>query len=134
MRRIGLALGAIVISIVTLVPVAAQAGTKVFTGSVDAAGASWKAFLVDVTAPSAISASLDWTTTSANLNLFLYDPTGAQVAMTTSTTKRPETITYNAQQSGSWKLGVKAKTGASAFTLTVDGVDTGGPAYLTILF
>jgi hypothetical protein len=116
----------------SVVPV--SAATATFSGFLDAAGTSWRAHTFDVVTGSTINAVLDWDNASANLNMFLYDPSGTLVAMATSTTQKPETITYPANVSGKWKLGVKAKTGSANYTLTVDGVAETAPAYLSILF
>jgi hypothetical protein len=55
----------------------------------------------------------------ANLNLILVDPTGKTVMGTYSTNLRTETVTFSAQTLGIWKLGVKAKSGASSYALNV---------------
>jgi hypothetical protein len=134
MRSVRVALAAAMFAGVLAVPATAAGGTRTFTGSVDAAGVSWKTHQVDVDAPSTIVATLDWTTASANLNLFLYAPTGELLRSAASTTNRPEAIRFDATVSGAYRLGVKAKSGASSYTLTVDGVRVGGASYLTILF
>jgi len=104
----------------SLTPSWAWAATKTFTGSVDASGTKWRAHTFDVTATGAIDATLDWDNTSANLNLFLYDPSGTLVAQAISKTAKPETITYDATVTGTWKLGVKALSGKATYTLVVD--------------
>ena len=111
-----------------------DAATRIFTGSADSAGVSWRNHTFPVDAPVTIRATLDWANAGANLNLFLYNPSGTQVAMATSTTARPEVITYAAGVSGDWRLGVKAKSGASSYTLTVEGAAPAQPGYLTVLF
>ena len=112
----------------------AEADTRVFTGSGDSAGVSWLNHTFPVEAPVTVRATLDWANPAANFNLFLYNPSGTQVAMATSATTRPEVITYAANVTGVWKLGVKAKSGASTYTLTVEGAAPAEPAYLTLLF
>jgi hypothetical protein len=109
-----------IISVATLSQVQTVLATeKTFTGSVDAAGTKWVAHRVELSGSGSITASLDWTTPSANLNLYLYNPSGALVA-TAVTSSRPETIVYDAEASGTWKLGISAKSGATAYTLVVD--------------
>ena len=103
--------------------------TDHLTGSVDAAGTVSKSFSINVTDLSVpIQASLDWTTTSANLNLYLTAPgSSVAVAQATSATTRPETINYQPTVTGTYKLRVKAASGASAFTLDVTyGGNSGG--------
>jgi tripartite motif-containing protein 71 len=103
--------------------------TDQFTGSVDAAGTISKSFSINVTDISVpIQASLDWTTTTANLNMYLTPPgSSVAVAQATSSTNRPETINYSPTVVGTYKIRVKAASGASAFTLGVTyGGTTGG--------
>lgn len=98
----------------------AGATTDSYQGSLDASGTSWRAYPIDVASAGTISATLSWAPTSANLNLYLKNPSGTQVASATSTTANPETITYNATATGTYSMGVKAKSGAADYTLTVD--------------
>jgi sugar lactone lactonase YvrE len=103
--------------------------TDSLTGSVDAAGTVSKTFLLNVTDTSVpIQASLDWTTTSANLNMYLTAPgSSVAVAQAISSSARPETINYQPTVTGTFKLRVKAASGASAFTATVSyGASSGG--------
>jgi tripartite motif-containing protein 71 len=108
----------------------ASAGTvtQTFTGSVSAAGTVSQTFRINVTDTSVpITASLDWTTTSANLNLFLTAPgSTVAVAQSTSKTARPETISFQPSITGTYKLRVKAAAGASAFTLSAGFGQTSG--------
>ena len=109
-----------VVGMIVAVPLSAfGTATKTFTGTVDASGIKWRAHTFDVTATGTIDASLDWDYASANLNLFLYDPSGSLVAQASSATAKPETITYEATVTGTWKLGVKAVSGKAAYTLSV---------------
>ena len=132
-RRFGLAVSLALIATV-FVPGAAEADTGNFSGSVSSSGTSWRAHTFDVQAPATIEATLDWDQPSANLNMFLYDPAGTQVALANSATARPEVITYQAATSGRWKVGIKAKSGSAGYTVSVDGVAPAQPGYLTILF
>jgi len=95
--------------------------TDTFTGHVDAAGTvSWKhSFTVgDTNAP--ITATLTWTTGSANLNAFLTPPgTSTSVAQTTTSAPQPKTVTVQPTVTGSWSVRVKAVSGASDFTVKV---------------
>jgi hypothetical protein len=97
------------------------AGTSgTFTGSVDASGTSFRGHTISVEQAGTIRAVLDWGTSGANLNLMLFDPSGVVVTGAYSTSKRPETITYEAAVDGTWRLGVKAKSGSSAYSLSVE--------------
>jgi len=94
--------------------------TDTFTGSLSASGTSWASHtfkVLDTTGP--IQATLDWSDASANFNLFLYDPSGTNVASAISTTNKPEVITFSPSVTGTWKIGIKAKTGQSSYTVVV---------------
>lgn len=107
------------IEIYNLAPiVGSQSDT--FTGHVDASATSWQIWRINVTDTNApIQASVDWTTTSANLNLFLTPPgSTTAVAQATSRTNRPESITYQPTVTGTYTLRVKAITGGSDYVLT----------------
>jgi len=97
--------------------------TQNFTGSVTAGGTAWKQHLFDVVDDGQIQATLDWTDASANLNLFLHrknaDGTWTQMATATSTTKKPEQITFAAGTVGTWRVGIRAVSGSSAYTVNV---------------
>jgi hypothetical protein len=78
---------------------------------------SFKINVGDLSVP--ISARLDWTTTTADLNLFLTAPgSTVAVAQATSETNRPETLSYTPTATGNYTLRVKAASGASPFTLS----------------
>jgi outer membrane protein assembly factor BamB len=113
----------------------AGAGTSLatsttFTGHVDAAGTIAQVWSINVTdTGTPIKASLDWTTTSANLNLFLTAPGSSTIVASAATMNRPETINYQPTVTGTYKFRVKAVSGASDYTLqTSYNTDTsGGP-------
>jgi sugar lactone lactonase YvrE len=94
--------------------------TNTFTGTVDTSGTKFVSFKFAVAQPGTLTVTLDWDNASANLNEFLYDPSGAQVASAATTTKKPEVISYQATTTGTWKVGVKAASGSANFTVTVD--------------
>jgi hypothetical protein len=142
MRRVRPAVFALVLGVTLLVVAPAtraateddlQDGTA--TGAVSATGTRWREYDYVLDAPGALSIRLDWTTPSADLNLFLRHPEGHFVAMDTSTTTKPAGVSWQADATGTWKVGVKAKTGSSDYTLTAtlggedgglqDGVATG---------
>jgi hypothetical protein len=126
-RAVGLVAAAL-LTVAWFSPTYAAATTAVFTGSVDASGVSYRTHPFAVESVGTIHAVLDWSVASANLNLLLIDPTGKTVTSAVSTNLRPETVTFTAQTLGTWKLGVKAKWGASNYTLNVSYPDarTGG--------
>ena len=97
----------------------ASATTVSFSGSLDANGTNWRAHTFEVTSPGQITAVLDWVDPAANLNMFLYNAAGTLVASTIGTAK-PERIDHNATTIGTWKVGVKAKTGSTTYDLQVD--------------
>jgi len=104
-------------------PIAARAAiTQTFTGSVTAGGTSWKQHLFDVEDAGEIQVTLDWDDAAANLNLFLYRKDGGtwtQVAMSTSASAKPEEITYANGAVGAWKVGIKAVSGSTAYSVSV---------------
>jgi hypothetical protein len=102
----------------------------------------WRDAFFSTSSVTNIQASLGWTNTSANLDLFLFrqrsDGSWLNVAYAISTTKRPETLAYAKAPAGRYRLGVQAKSGTSTYTLTYSATSvspsTGGNAYLTLLF
>ncbi len=107
--------------------VTASAKSATFSGTVAAGGGDWNTHLVQVNATGTIRGVLDWNNAGANLNLLLYDPTGTLVVSARSTTAKPEIVQYQAQRTGSYKLGVKAKSGSASYTLAVDYPDDPAP-------
>lgn len=138
-RSVGLALIVAVAGAIVASPYAFASALN-FSGTVDAAGIAWRAYRFDVSAPTNIVATLDWANGSANLNLFLYAPGGRFVKGTGKSTAKPETISHQTSVLGTWTLGVKAASGASAYTLAVQlGATTGGGTgdgtpFVTLLF
>lgn len=120
----------LLVVLIVHVPGPARADDAAFTGSVSASGTSSQAHTFDVLTTGSIEAVLDWEPASANLDLMLYDPTGTLVAGAYSKKARPERITHTAMLTGTWKLGVKAKSGTASYTLSVEfpGTSTSGMA------
>jgi hypothetical protein len=128
--RAGVTLLALVLCSTLVAASSAQGDTTVLNGTVDQAGTAFKSHKITIGAPGTITATLDWDNASANLRLFLYDPTGALVWQS-PTAGKPKTMSFDAPTAGTWKLGVKALSGSAAYTLTVDypgGGGAGGPA------
>jgi arylsulfatase A-like enzyme len=96
-----------------------EGATSTFNSSVSATGTQWRTHAFQVTAVGPITATLNWTTTTANLNLFLLNPSGTTVASATSNTARPERITFNATTTGQWLVRVRGVQGSSSYTATV---------------
>ena len=97
---------------------AADTTTTTFTGRVDAVGTAWVAHDWAVDPTGQLTLSLDWVDTSANLNLYLKDPSGAIVASSVSPSDHPETISFAATVTGTYKVGVRANSGASDYSVT----------------
>ena len=69
-----------------------------------------------------VQATLDWDDPAANLNLFLYRMdagTWTEVARSSSATAKPEQVTYPNGTVGSWKVGIKAASGSTAYSVNV---------------
>jgi RHS repeat-associated protein len=69
-------------------------------------GTSIKNHTIEASSPGTISASLDWADALVNLDLRLYNPSGALVAQATSLTAKPETLSYTVPSgsTGSYRL------------------------------
>ncbi len=86
-------------------------------GSLSSSGQSWITHSLDVPSAGDLTLVLDWTNASADFNLFLINPDGVTVAHQNGSAK-PETLTFHVDEPGTWKVGIKAKTGSSAYALT----------------
>ena len=95
----------------------ALGATSGFSGSVSAGGALYNKS-IPVSDSGTISATISWSTPSAVLTVAVVNPSGAQVAIN-STNANPKTVTFNATDTGSYKIRVKAKSGSSDFTGSV---------------
>ncbi len=128
-RTAGVIAAAVAVAVLTIPAPGAVAQTSTFSGTVDSAGTNWRVHAFSVPQAGTITATLDWSDPAVNLNLFLRDQSGVQVAAA-ATPNRPETITYDATTTGTYSFGVKAKSGgATGYTLTVAHPDepTGPP-------
>ena len=97
----------------------ASAATETFSGSINASGTSWRAHTFEVTSAGQITAVLDWADPSANLNMFLYNDAGTIVESATGSAK-PEQIEHQATTTGTWKVGIKARSGSTTYDVQVD--------------
>jgi sugar lactone lactonase YvrE len=128
--RTGITLLALVVCSTLVAEPSAQGDTTVLNGTVDKAGTAFRSHKITIGAAGTITATLDWDNVSANLRLFLYDPTGALVWQS-PTAGKPKTMSFDAPTAGAWKLGVKALSGSAAYTLSVaypGSGSAGGPA------
>jgi hypothetical protein len=114
----------------------ARGALATYTGSVDSAGTAAAYRTVQVPVAGTMTASLDWDQAGSNLvlNLSRKNADGTWTWITAATGHKPETLSYSVT-AGAWRLGVKAKSGAATYTLSVSTPD--GPpdnAYVTLLF
>ena len=92
--------------------------TEAFSGSVDQRrGPAQANHTIQVSAAGSISASLNWGG-GANLDLFLLNPAGQQVASDTGKGK-PHSLSFNATATGTYTLRVVAASGSASYTLSV---------------
>ena len=61
---------------------------------------------------------MSWTGTTNDLNLYMYDPSGALVAKSEQRSTTSETVTYNAPTAGYYLIKVQAKTAFRPVTFT----------------
>ncbi len=87
------------------------------SGTVTAGGTPYMKS-IPVSQAGQISATISWTSPSAVLTVAVVNPSGAQVALN-STNANPKTVTFNATDTGTYKIRVKAKSGSSDFTGSV---------------
>ena len=114
-RRVGV-VGFAVLAASLWVTTALGASTNL-SGTVTAGGTPYMKS-IPVSQAGQISATISWTSPSAVLTVAVVNPSGAQVAIN-STNANPKTVTFNATDTGTYKIRVKAKSGSSAFTGTV---------------
>jgi hypothetical protein len=109
------------------------AGTVVdpLSGTVDNSGATgpisqtYSLNVTDLTVP--IQASITWTTTNnGNLNMFLSGPGSSTIISQTSGSTQPKQLSYTPTVTGTYKLRVKASSGAGTYSGTVSYGQGGG--------
>ena len=125
--RTGITLLALAVGCTLVGASGAQGATTTLTGSVAVGGTAFQSKTITIGTSGNIDATLDWDNASANLRMFLYDPTGALVWQS-PTAGKPKTLPPWPVTPGSWKIGVKALSGSANYTLAVDypGVQGGG--------
>ena len=112
--RAGIVLATVLLA---LAPVRALAASQAFSGTVSVSGTSFRSHTFDVATTGTISATLDWNDAGAALNLLLYDPSGTMVKKASGS--KPESLSYQATVTGTWKLGVKAVVGSANYSMSV---------------
>ncbi len=111
-----------------------------FSGSVDAAGPSWVTHEFEVTDETSLTATLSWAS-NADLNLFLKGPNGEGDYSNGS--ENPEVVSFDGLYPGTWRLGIKCKSGTADYQLDVEVerpravqefsgfTSSGGPSWIT---
>ena len=110
----------------------ASAVTPTFNGTVAANGAVQQTYGFSVSSPGRVTATLSWSQKSAVLTAAIVDPSGKQVALN-STNANPKTVTYDATQTGAYKVRVKAKSGTSDFSVSVDYPGVSVPSFAGVI-
>ena len=95
-----------------------------YKGQVAAGGWVTHQFLVPRLPSVVITAELGWTNPSADLNLFLKDPSGKTVAVANGGTTRPERVSFQTRMAGAYQLGIKSTKGSTAYTLQANWTKT----------
>lgn len=75
----------------------------------------WQVIPIDVPGPGTISATLAWST-SADLNLFLRDPSGQGIAWS-NRSDNPEVILHDVEEAGTYSLAVLFRSGSATYEL-----------------
>ena len=116
-------------AMLVLLPASAGAASTTVTGSVSATGTDWRATPVTVTGSGTLTASLVWSTSTAQLSLALSrkNADGSWTWVAGSHGAQPLTLT-SPVTAGSWRLAVKALSGASSYTLTATYPTTSSPS------
>lgn len=102
-----------------------------FTGSLSSSGKSWTTHTFTARAGEALTVRLDWDDPAADFNVFLTDPSGTQVTYANGKTAKPEVVTHTVVRAGTFQVGIKCKSGAGRYTLTID---RGGGSNVQTLF
>ncbi|MDA8234576.1 MAG: S8 family serine peptidase [Clostridia bacterium] len=90
------------------------AASPVWNGKVASKGTA--NYYLDVTATGTVTAKLDWAGT-ADLDMYLYEPSGNLVAKANGTGK-PEELTFKAVKQGRYRIRVKSYTGFAEYKLS----------------
>lgn len=109
-------------------PGAAAVDPLTITGTANPTTSSWHTFPFTANVGDVISATLDWDNPAADLNVYLYDPTGKVVAYENSTTAKPSKTTTTAKLAGNWKVAVKCHDAQAKFTIDLTVTPAAPPA------
>jgi hypothetical protein len=113
-----------------------RAQTLSFTGNVDVSGTAARYQTVTAPVDGTLSATLDWTSPTAKLIIVLsrQNPDKSWTWLMNVTGQKPEMLSIPAT-AGRYRLGVKAKSGASDYSLMANPPDAPPDnTYLTLLF
>jgi serine protease AprX len=91
-------------------------GGNAFTGVVASGGEFYEYAVPAQAGP--VSVKVSWTGTTNDLNLYMYDPSGALVAKSEQRSTTSETVAYNAPTAGYYLIKVQAKTAFRPVTFT----------------
>jgi hypothetical protein len=115
----------------------AQASSSTFGGTVSAAAVNtrWHFHFVTVPAAGRLEVGLEWANPSAQLTLSLFrkNADGTTTWIAGSAGHRPEHVAV-AVGAGTFRIGVKAVSGASSYTVSASYPDAVAPPFLTLLF
>jgi serine protease AprX len=103
-------------------------GGNTFTGSVASNGEFYEYAVPAQAGP--VSVKVSWTGTTNDLNLYMYDPSGALVAKSEQRSTTSETVTYNAPAAGYYLIKVQAKTAFRPVTFTGESTKPVQAAYV----
>ncbi len=92
---------------------------EVFGGHLDASGDHWDEYEIDVAEATTLTATLSWSS-SADLYLILFDPSGTRVAREHGSGNNSEVITWDVEP-GVWKVAVRCDSLSADYTLRVTG-------------
>ena len=91
-----------------------------FNATGSATVGSWQVFDIDVSAGDPIAVQLEWADPNAELNVFLRDGRGNTAVGDSSLSGSPKAIEATATSTGTWSVGVKIKSGATAYAVLVN--------------
>ncbi len=92
-------------------------GYETHTDYVSSSGTSYNNYYIDVTDTGYINVYLTWAT-SADLDIFLYNPSGVEVDRA-YTTSEPESVYYNALTTGTYRVVIDAYSGSATYDVEI---------------
>ncbi|MCA9600930.1 MAG: hypothetical protein KC417_02830, partial [Myxococcales bacterium] len=96
----------------------ALATSKAITGTINSAGTSWVSHKMAMTGPTDVEATLSWTNTSADLNLYVY--VDGVLKGYSNKSARPETVKLTGLVGKELSFGIKARSGGiSSYSLAI---------------